>query len=114
MSRAKGNRAAGWVADWIRPWFPSAERTPNGRPGRDILGTPGVAFEVKTSMTWRTSAITQAAGYAMPGEVPVVVYLPPGCGERSVGDAFAIMPLRVLMPVLSEAGYAPQPGDAWP
>ena len=112
MSRAKGNRAAGWVADWVRPWWPGAEATPNSRRGRDILGTPGVAFEIKTGMEWRASAIKQAAGYAAPGEVPVVVYLPPGCGQRSAGDALCVMPLRVLMPVLTDAGYAPEPDRA--
>lgn len=109
MSRDRGNRAPQWVAEWLRPWWPHAEKTPNSRPGRDLLGTPGVAFEVKTRAEWRTSAVRQAAAYAGPGEVPVVLYLPPGCGERRVGDALAILPLSVLMPVLVEAGYAPEP-----
>lgn len=112
MSRDRGLRAPAWVADWLRPWWPDAEKTPNSRPGADIENTPPVRFEIKTSPTWRASAIRQAAGYAGPGEVPVVVYLPPGCGERSVGDALAIMPLRVLMPILVDGGYAPQPDRA--
>lgn len=107
MSRAKGLRAPGWVASYLRAWWPHAEKTPNSRPGRDITGTPGVAFEVKTSPTWRHAAIAQAAGYRRGGEVPVVVYLPPGCGEANVSSALAILPLGVLMPVLEEAGYAP-------
>ena len=109
MSRSKGNRAAGWVAAYLTAWWPHAEKTPNGRPGADILGTPSVRWEVKTGAEWSHKAIAQAAGYAEPGELPVVVYLPPGCGERSVGDALCIIPLRVLMPVLVDSGDAPQP-----
>lgn len=112
MSRGKGNAAAAWVAAWLRPWWPHAEKTPNGRPGRDITGTPGVAFEVKTGVTWRAKWIGQALGYAGPAELPVLVYLPPGCGQSSVGDALAVIPLHRLMPLLTDAGYAPAPAAA--
>ncbi|MCL2582955.1 MAG: hypothetical protein FWE35_10905 [Streptosporangiales bacterium] len=113
MSRDRGNRAPAWVAEYVRPWWPLAEKTPNSRPGRDIENTPGVAWEIKTSRQLAlAAAIRQAAGYAEPGEVPVVCYLPPGIGERSVGTAMCIMPLAVLMPVLAEAGYAPMPRTA--
>jgi hypothetical protein len=109
MTRGKGNAAAAWVAAWVRPWWPGAEKTPNSRPGRDLLGTPGVAFEVKTGIEWRHKWIAQAAGYARDGELALVVYLPPGCGERSVGSALAVLPLREIMPLLVAAGYAPEP-----
>ena len=111
MSRAKGLTAPGWVADYLRDWWPSVEKTPNSRKGRDLLGTPGVAFEIKTGAEWSHKAIAQAAGYALPGEVPVVVYLPPGCGARAVGDSLAILPLRLIMPLLVAAGYAPEPRE---
>ena len=112
MSRNRGNRAPAWVAQFLQPWFPDAEPTPNGRPGRDILGTPGVAFEIKTGTEWRSAWLKQAAGYALDSEVPVLLYLPPGIGQAHVDGAMAIMPIRVLMPVLVAAGYAPPPnGD---
>lgn len=112
MSRDKGNRAAGWVADFVRPWWPHAEKTPNGRPGPDLLGTPPVRFEVKTPAQWRPGAwMRQAARYAADGELAVLLYVPPGLGQARVGDAMAIMPLKSLMPVLAAAGYAPPPGD---
>jgi hypothetical protein len=109
MSRDKGNAAPAWVATYLQPWWPGCEKTPNSRPGRDLLGTPGVAVEVKTGATWRHKWMDQAAGYAGPGELAVIVYLPPGCGERSVGDALAVLPLREVMPLLVAAGYAPAP-----
>ncbi len=133
MSRDRGNRAAGWVAEYLLPWYPHAEKTPNGRPGADLTGTPGVAFEVKTGTPWRNQWLEQAAGYAAPGTLAVLVYLPPGTGRRSVGNAQAYLPaggllvpaaaehqagrgrryvlMHVLMPLLTGAGYAPAPAN---
>ena len=110
MTRDRGNRAPHWVAEYLRPWWPDVEPTPNGRPGRDLLGTPGVAWEVKTGAEWRPKAWTrQAEGYAAPGELAALLYLPPGWGERSVGESLCIVRTRLLMPVLVESGYAPPP-----
>jgi hypothetical protein len=113
MSQAKGKRAAGWVAAYLRRWYPSAEKPGSSSlPGRDVLGTPGLAVEVKTSAQWRPYAwVAQAARYASRGELALLVYLPPGCGERSVGDALAILPMRDVMPLLVAAGYAPEPAQ---
>lgn len=110
MSRAKGNRAAGWVANYLTAWWPHAEKTPNGRAGADILGTPGVAWEVKTGITWRTEWMEQAQRNAGAG-LPVLVYLPPGCGEANVNHAYAIVPLVTMMGILVDAGYAPKAGE---
>ena len=109
MTRGKGNAAPAWVAAYLQPWWPGCEKTPNSRPGRDLLGTPGVAWEVKTGAEWSHKAIRQAAGYAGEGELPIVLYLPPGCGERQVGDSLAIVPLWRIMPVLVAAEFAPPP-----
>jgi hypothetical protein len=109
-TRAKGNAAPAWVAAYLAPWWPDAEKTPNGRPGRDLENTPGVAWEVKTGAEWRPKAWTrQAEGYPVRGELGVLLYLPPGFGERSVGESLCIVRTRLLMPVLVEAGYAPPP-----
>jgi hypothetical protein len=113
VSRAKGLAAPAWVAAWLQPWFPGAEKTPNSRPGRDILGTPGLAIEIKTGAQWRPRAwMAQAAKYAANGELAVLVYLPPGCGAAQVGKALAIVPLEALLPLAVAAGYAPQPVPA--
>lgn len=109
LGRDKGNAAPAWVAAYLQPWWPGCEKTPNSRPGRDILGTPGVAIEVKTGIEWRHKWLRQAAGYALPGEAFFVVYVPPGCAAAQVGDALAVLPLRLLMPLLVGAGFAPPP-----
>jgi hypothetical protein len=110
VSRDKGNRAAAWVAVYLRAWWPLAEKTPNGVRGPDIENTPGVAFEVKTGLVWRTEWMTQAARNG-DGLVSPVVYLPPGCGETRVGNAYGIVPLHVLMQLLEEAGYCVRETD---
>jgi hypothetical protein len=112
VSQDKGKRAAGWVAAYLRAWYPSAEKPGSSSlRGRDVLGTPGLAVEVKTGVEWRHRWVDQAAGYAAPGELAVIFYLPPGCGERSIGDGLAVLPVRALMPLLVAAGYAPEPDE---
>lgn len=110
MSRARGNEAPAWVAAYLVPWFPDAEKTPNSRAGRDIDNTPGLAIEVKTGATWRPNAwMAQAAKYPRAGELAVLLYLPPGMGRARVRDALCIVPLHALMPLAVAAGYAPPP-----
>ncbi len=110
MSRGKGNAAPAWVAGYLQPWWPGCEKTPNSRPGRDLLGTPGTAFEIKTGAEWRPYHwMRQTQGYAADGELAVLLYLPPGLGRAMVSDTMAILPLRELMPLLVAAGYAPEP-----
>jgi hypothetical protein len=112
VSRSKGNQAPNWVATFVRPWFPTAAKTPNSRQGRDLENTPGIAFEVKTGAEWRPiKSMAQALGYAADGELPVLVYIPPGMGRAATerGEALFIVPGRLLMPALAEAGYAPNP-----
>lgn len=109
-TRRKGNEANGWVAEWLHPWFPNAEPVPNGRPGRDINGTPGLPIEVKTAAEWRPIKWRrQSEGYALAGELPLLIYFPPGFGRESVGDTLSIVRTRLIMPCLVAAGYAPAP-----
>lgn len=94
-------------ARYLTAWWPHAEATGNGRPGRDILGTPGVAFEVKTEKGLNPGAWTRQAARTANGDVPVVVWFPPGVAEGSPDRAVALMPLDRLMKLLTEAGYTP-------
>jgi hypothetical protein len=109
VSRARGNALPNALARYLRPWWPYAEATGSGRNGRDITGTPGVAWEVKTAddfkrdfkpTIWVKQAKTNAGG-----DLPVVVYFPRGIGEAHTPQALAIMPLECLMDVIEEAGH---------
>ena len=128
MTRARGHVLQRATAAYLTRWWPHAESVPNGRPGRDILGTPGVWWEVKTSFAGTSArAVVQETLTAVlnswpantdwppdatpPADVPVVVYWPPGVGERRPDQAICLMPLPELMRLLVDAGYAPPPKE---
>jgi len=110
------------LARYLETWFPDCESNPNGRSGRDILGTPGIWFECKTArlfrpLEWARQARRGALGCqcAQPkpcplpvADWPVVVWFPDGTGEAQAGAAMAIVPLDSLMEMLTEAGYTAQ------
>ena len=112
MSRAKGSAMPNALARYLRPWWPHAEATGAGRNGRDITGTPGVAFEVKTADDFKrdfkpTAWVKQAMGHST-DELPVVVYFPRGIGAEHTGQTLSILPTGQLLDVLEAAGYAPK------
>jgi hypothetical protein len=105
------------VAEYLRPWYPDAEKTPNSRKGRDILGTPGLALEVKTSGNWSPGRwLEQAMGYQRhpEEEVAALVYFPPGVGQAKTGLAMVMLPFSRFMDVAQAGGYAPPPGHISP
>jgi hypothetical protein len=114
MTRARGNRLQNALAAYLTAWWSHAESAGAGRQGTDVLGTPGVVWECKTASEFKRDFrpaqwVAQAKTHMMPNgsAVPVVVYFPPGIGERNVDSALAIVPMQVLMQVLTEAGYTP-------
>lgn len=99
-------------AEYIRPWWPYAEATGSGRNGRDITGTPGVAFEIKTADDYKrdfkpTIWVAQAKANALDAEPHPVIYVPRGIGAANMANSLAIQPAYWLMRLLEEAGYAP-------
>jgi len=117
VSRDRGIDLQRATARILARWWPNAETNPNGRGGRDILGTPGVWWEVKTSFkgTSPGAAIRQACmgAHAVDDvlEVPVVLYWPPGVGEKRPDQAIAMMAFPDVMHLLESAGYAPEPKE---
>lgn len=117
MSQDRGVRLQRALAAYLRYWWCHAESNPNGRSGRDILGTPGVWFECKaegtSTMNKRkggpASYVKQAqlASGADSTEPPVVIWWPPGVGAERPNETIAMLPTPWLMRLLVEAGYAP-------
>ena len=123
MTRARGNRLQNALAAYLTAWWPHAESAGAGRNGTDVLGTPGVVWECKTASEfkrdfrpaqWVKQADTHGLDYAeagimtlAPPSVPVVVYFPPGIGEKNTANALAIVPLHVLMRLLTDGAYTP-------
>lgn len=115
-AKERGRHLQDALARYLQRWWPNAESTGAGRPGRDVTGTPGVWWECKTGATFSpTGFVRQARAGAHPsGDVPVVVYFPRGTGEANTANTLAILPLHVLMRVLTEAQYAPLPAKEVP
>jgi hypothetical protein len=111
MSRNRGLALQNALARYLAAWWPSAESAGAGRPGSDVLGTPGIVWENKTAdrfdlQAWVRQAKTHAISRVM---LPVTVYWPRGVGEGTPGAALAILPLPELVDLLLAAGYAGQP-----
>ena len=97
MTRARGHNLQRATAAYLTRWWPNAESTPNGRAGRDVLGTPGVWWEVKTSLKGTSpTAIVDKTYDDADGELPVAVYWPPGTGAANPERAIAMQPLITL------------------
>jgi hypothetical protein len=116
VTKDRGNRLQNALAGYLRQWWPHAESAGAGRNGTDVLGTPGVTWEVKTASDFKRDFrpmawVRQSLGHGSDADIPVVVYYPPGLGEKNTGSTLAILPLHVLMQLLAGGGYAPGPGD---
>jgi hypothetical protein len=122
VSRDRGIRLQNALARYLTAWWPSAESAGSGRPGSDILGTPGVVWECKTAREFRPAEwVRQARGHARAaeesnvGDLPVTVYWPDGVGEGSPEAVMGILPLPELIELLVAAGYTPvvKPEGQW-
>jgi hypothetical protein len=101
MSRVRGVALQLALARYLAQWWPAAESAGSGRNGTDITGTPGVVWECKTAREFRPLEwCRQASGHGMTGDIPVTVYIPNGIGEKGIGQAIAMMPLREMISLL--------------
>lgn len=108
MKTDKGTRAPRWLAAYLNKWWPGAEATGSGRHGSDIQGTPGIVWEMKTPAEFKPAKFVRQAEAYSRGALPVTVYLPVGCGEQSIENALAILPVHRLIDLLIDAGYTGQ------
>ena len=101
MSRSRGLTLQNVLARYLSAWWPHAESAGAGRPGSDVLGTPGIVWENKTPRRFDPFAwAEQACQHAHNGEVPVCVYWPDGVGQRRPELALAIVPLPIMVTLL--------------
>ncbi len=85
--------------------WPYATDAGAGRPGRDILGVPGIACEVKarrdySPLQWLRQATATAAG-----DLPIVVHRPDGLGPASVAEWPVTLRLADAVRLLRASGY---------
>ncbi len=111
-NRRKGNTNELAAAKYLAAnGLPHAERRGGGFGGSDIVGTPGLTFEVKAQAgarlaTWvdQTEAARAAAGDTYG------VLIAKRAGTTDVGRWHAVLPMAQLMALLAEAGWtAPLP-----
>lgn len=102
----RGYRSQKVFAEYIRDIFPFAEPTGAGRQGKDILGTPGISFELKARSGFDPkSALKQAHAEAEEYILPVAVLRMNGQGEANIGEWVAVMRVDTLKQLLKEAEY---------
>jgi hypothetical protein len=102
----RGYRTQKVFAEYIRPTFPYAEPTGAGRQGSDILGTPGIHWELKARTGFNPSAaLKQVAEGKADDELGLVVLRLNGQGEQSIGKWVALTDVDTMMRLLKEAGY---------
>ena len=105
--KQKGRRVENALADYLRGWWPHAERRRlrGDADAGDITGTPGVVWECKASDQMRSEGMRQLASEvaADGAEYGVLV-------ERrkrhDVSEWYATMTLEQACQLLAEAGYA--------
>jgi len=95
------------VADYLQAHgWPFAESTGAGRQGTDVTGTVGIDWEVKARRGFPvTEAMNQAATRIKEGIIPVAVLRPDGFGPASIENWPAIVPLKIMVELLRDAGY---------
>jgi hypothetical protein len=105
----RGYRSQKVFADYLRPLFPYAEPTGAGRQGRDILGTPGVWFELKARAGFNPlEALKQMERESEGDDIQAAVLRLNGQGEANIGQWVVCLRADVLIRLLKEAGYGPE------
>jgi hypothetical protein len=89
-------RADGW---------PYADVPARGAAGRDILGTPGLCWEVKARNGFDPGAWTRQAIRNSDGDIPLVLMRPNGMGPASIDEWPVFLPFVVVRRLLRYAGY---------
>lgn len=93
--KARGIATQALIAEDLRNEgiYPYATDAGSGRPGKDILNTPGAAIEVKARAGFEpVSSMKQAKKNAAEGETPIVVCRMNGQGPAHIDEWIAFMP----------------------
>lgn len=104
--KARGMRSQAAVSAWFAArGFPYAQPAGAGRPGRDVLGMPGLNPEVKARSDLSPLAWVKQAEKAAGGDLPFVVFRCNGQGEQTIGDWLVMCRLSDFTTLIRAAGY---------
>lgn len=86
--KARGMKTQALIAErWKEAeLFPWATDAGAGRPGRDILNTPGIAPEIKARDSVSLLAALKQAQTNADNDIPVVIWRHNGQGEQRIGE----------------------------
>jgi hypothetical protein len=107
-SKDKGTAFERLVADYLRRFWPYADRAPlTGNKDRgDIAGTPGIVWECKNAKTIRLSEwLEETETERLNADADHGVLIVKRRGYGPAQDQYAIMRLENLVDLLKEAGY---------
>jgi hypothetical protein len=107
MSTNRGKALHREFPSLLLPLWPFAEPVPGGRNGRDVLGTPGVAWEIKTAGLDNLRPdqwIGQATRNAM-DDMPIAAWFPQKVGIGSPDRIVCMTPFPWQLRLLAMAGY---------
>ncbi len=108
--RRRGRQTELSLAEWFRnQGWPNAEAVASSLPGRDLVGMPGLAPEVKARDGLSIPAALRQATKNAGADLPFVVYRPNGSGEQSIPDWIAFLRLGDFARILIENGYGDEP-----
>lgn len=92
--------------------WPYAMPTGAGASGRDITGTPGLAWEVKARTGFDPMANLRQATANAGADLPLVLLRPNGVGPAQIGLWPVFTTLDKIIPLLWNSGYgSPTGGD---
>jgi hypothetical protein len=105
--RQRGNDTVNLTATYLKHnGWPFAEPVGTGRPGTDILGTPGLVWEIKARAQLTIAAdMRQALTHAHNGQLPILLLRPNGMGPAAIHQWPTILPLNATIRLLHQAGY---------
>ena len=102
--KARGAETQRCVANYFAGHgWPYASDAGAGRQGSDILGTPGLAIEVKGRRDYSPMAWLRQASNGV--GLPLIVHRPDGMGPASIADWPVTLRLRDAVALLRAAGY---------
>lgn len=111
--KARGSETQNAAAAWYRDnGFPYCESAGAGRQGRDLLGMPGLAGEVKARADLAPMAWLRQAEAAANGDLPFVLWRPNGFGTMTIPLWGVFLRNGDFTRLIREAGYGIPVGAA--
>ncbi len=101
----RGRKSQDIAADFLRPLFPDVRAVAASLKGKDLLETPGWAFEQKATKDFSPTEFLRQAEDCGKDEWPVALYRPRGYGEAKVALWVAMMSFGKLKDLITYIQY---------